>query len=299
MVACPDGVRLHLSELGRGSGEAVLLVHGFSQNRQAFLRGYLPSHLLRRGFRVVVGELRGHGRSDRPAHWRLEDHLHLDLPTLAGAADAERLHYVGHSMGGLLGYAALGTALRFASLTGLGAPLRLGAGSPLVGAAGVVAAVAALPPWRRPLPVDRLLRALSGPLARRDAPAGLRALQRLLGLANPRASDEERVRAVLAASDPESMAVFRALLGLSRRRRPRLAGVDLLRAVQAAPIPVAAVVGSRDVFAPAGSVRELLGTGHRGPRRVVVLPRGAHVDLTVGAEVADAVVGLARFWEVA
>ena len=56
------GVRLHVEE--HGSGTPVLLIHGWPDS------GYLWRHqvpfLARHGFRVIVPDMRGLGRSDRP-----------------------------------------------------------------------------------------------------------------------------------------------------------------------------------------------------------------------------------------
>jgi alpha-beta hydrolase superfamily lysophospholipase len=58
---------------------------------------------------VYVVELRGHGRSARPAggfRWTCDDYLQRDLPALLRAvcadARADAVHLVGHSMGGIL-----------------------------------------------------------------------------------------------------------------------------------------------------------------------------------------------------
>lgn len=292
-----DGVELARLELGAPASDAVLLVHGFSQNRQAFLRGEIPDRLVKAGFQVVLAELRGHGASERPVSWGLAEHLHFDLPALLGSIEADRVHYVGHSMGGMLGYAALGHGLPIASMTGLAAPLALGTGAPLVRLAALGVGLAMLAPWRRSVRVDLLLKALSGPLADREASVPLRAVQRLFGLANPRRIDGARIQSVLAASDSESVQVFRELLRMGRSERSVLAGVDLVAAVRAAPVPVAAVMGARDVLAPPASVRALEAPGQSGPRRLVVLPAGAHVDLSLGGEVAAAIVGLEKFWK--
>lgn len=298
-VRTRDGVRLALEERGPVGPDVVLLVHGFSQNHAAFALGRLPDRLVEAGFRVALAELRGHGRSERPHRWTLEDHLFRDLPALLGALEADRIHYVGHSMGGMLGFASLGLDRGLASVTGLAAPLALGAGSPLVPlAARVVKPVAARARPAR-IPMDRLLGALAHPLGWEGAPLPVRVAQRVLGLASPGSGDGARVRTVLGVSDPESPAVFAQFLGQCGGRTTRLCGVDLSAAVRGASVPVAAVVGSHDIFAPPRSVGPLTQPGHAGPRRVVVLQGAAHVDLTVGARVAAAVVGLRRFWEVA
>jgi alpha-beta hydrolase superfamily lysophospholipase len=111
-VVARDGVRLALHRLRYpGGGPAVLMLHGLSANRFAF---HCPGRsfadwLAQRGFDCYVAELRGAGESERPAAgWDLDDHLHQDLPALIDAVLAtsgqEQLHWLGHSMGGMLLY---------------------------------------------------------------------------------------------------------------------------------------------------------------------------------------------------
>lgn len=303
-VHARDGVRLALTVLppvGQPRG-AVLVLHGFSQNRKAFLQGKLPCALAEAGLWVAVGELRGHGRSERPRIWTIEDHLHLDLPRLAEeTADlggVERIHFLGHSMGGMLGYVSLAGEHRFVSVTTIASPLRLGRGSPLVGLAARVSQPAVWLAGEGHLPIDRFLALLARPLSVRTGFPLLAAVQRVLALTNPWEADPEALEEVLRSSDPESLHVFGRFLALAVARKKVIAGVDVLEAVRSTPIPVCAIVGGRDIFAPPRAVDELVRPGHAGPRRVVVLPRGAHVDLTVGPGVANAAVQLLPFWEV-
>lgn len=116
----------------------VLLVHGTFSNRQ-FMGGRgergLAGALAARGFDCWVAELRGHGRSGphhAGANWRFEDWIRRDAPALIGgvlaATGAERLVWLGHSAGGIIG-------LAHAGLVGPDAP----------GIAGIVVAAAPAP----------------------------------------------------------------------------------------------------------------------------------------------------------
>jgi pimeloyl-ACP methyl ester carboxylesterase len=250
--------------------------------------------------RVAVGELRGHGLSDRPRRWTLEHHLELDLPALAGAAadlGGGAPHLIAHSMGGMLGYASLAHGLGWRSLTTIAAPVALGRGSPLVGLAARASRPAAWLARHRPVPMDWFLARLAALLSRHPAPLGWRAVQRVLALTNPAEANPEVLREVLEESDPESMDVFRAFLEQALGGRGRLCGVDLVRAVRDAAVPVAVITGGRDIFAPPASVGPLEGAGHAGPRRFVVLRRASHVDLTVGRRVARTLQALVGFLE--
>jgi pimeloyl-ACP methyl ester carboxylesterase len=305
-VETGDGQKLALTEVaaGRrrpGSAPAFLLLHGFAQNRLSYSAGPMPGELLRRGARVFLGELRGHGDShtDQIEPWTLETHLELDCPALLDgvreAAGAERVHLVGHSMGGLLGCALLARDAPLASLTALAAPILLGADRILVRLASLcVGPLATLTPRGRRVPMDTFLRALARPLSRPDPALPLRAFQRLTGLASPAHADPDALHEILARADRESPRVFGELARNAVLRRPRLAGVDLVEAVRRSPLPIAALVGSADIFAPRASVAPLESPGQQGPRLVLEVPGATHIDMSVGHHVPDSV---ARLWE--
>jgi pimeloyl-ACP methyl ester carboxylesterase len=143
-VTTPDGWRLALHRYvpkePRVDGARVLLVHGLggnSMNWDLSERQSLPLFLAAAGYEAWTLDLRGAGLSSKP-RWRsrfrfdydFDDHLRRDLPTaiayLAARGDGP-VHYVGHSMGAMLGYAVLaesaGKALRSAVL--LAGPGRL------------------------------------------------------------------------------------------------------------------------------------------------------------------------------
>ncbi len=96
-----DGVRLYFRD--EGEGEPVVLLHGLAVNSHLNWRLTGMLAYLRRRFRVITLDLRGHGRSDHPhvpeaygqelAHdvCRLLDHLRLP-----------RAHIVGYSLGGFI-----------------------------------------------------------------------------------------------------------------------------------------------------------------------------------------------------
>lgn len=117
-VRARDGVRLSVTRYrpASGSGPAVMLVHGLASNRHtldfdlgpvAGAPRSLARYLAARGFDSFVVELRGSGRSECPAQgWDFGHHLTEDLAALVSwvleTTGREQLHWVGHSMGGLL-----------------------------------------------------------------------------------------------------------------------------------------------------------------------------------------------------
>jgi alpha-beta hydrolase superfamily lysophospholipase len=103
-------------------------------------------------------------------HWTLSEHLELDCPALLQGvqecAHVERVHLVGHSMGGLLGCALLARESPLASLTAIATPLLLGAARPLVRlASAIVGPLAHLTPRGHRVPMHVFLGALAEPLA--------------------------------------------------------------------------------------------------------------------------------------
>lgn len=106
-----DGQRLALFRVpAKGTPRApVLLLHGLAANRFAFHwpGRSLAAFLSERGFECYVGELRGAGESlALQPTWDFFEYLERDVPALLGAVRQRsgfaKVHFVGHSMGGLL-----------------------------------------------------------------------------------------------------------------------------------------------------------------------------------------------------
>ncbi len=171
---------LHIARQGAGTGVPILFLHGFAGDAGSWaaLDPLLPPDRPR-----LLLDLPGHGRSPRRAARDFPE-LVEEVGTAFDALPAERLHLVGHSLGGAVAMALADSRPgRVASLTLL-APAGLG---PAIAADilhGVVVASRpeSLAPWLRQLVADESLitenyvhAAWSG---RRDA--ALRAAQRAL-----------------------------------------------------------------------------------------------------------------------
>ena len=59
-----DGTKIYYEV--RGAGKPVLLVHGFIVNSNSWKHGALYAGLLNAGYKVVILDMRGNGRSDKP-----------------------------------------------------------------------------------------------------------------------------------------------------------------------------------------------------------------------------------------
>ncbi len=133
----------------------VLLCHGLGANRynldapgEISLARWLHSH----GHDVWVVELRGAGNSTKPKRgnrfrydWTFDDYVLRDVPALLDVITREtgesQVHWVGHSMGGMVAYAHAiqcsrrGVADRLRSVTALGSPAFARVHWPIVGRA--------------------------------------------------------------------------------------------------------------------------------------------------------------------
>lgn len=93
-----------------GSGPPVILLHGFPDTGRLW-RHQVPA-LADAGFEVIVPDMRGYGRSDKPAEvdaYRVRT-LMADVTAVLDAAGAERAHVVGHDWGAVVAWAVAGLA---------------------------------------------------------------------------------------------------------------------------------------------------------------------------------------------
>ena len=114
-VATEDGATVVLSNRP-GEGPPVLVVHGISSNHRCWdLEGgpSLAVALHRAGFDPWLLDLRGHGLAEHTPEgarqWRggsVDDYGRFDVPAairvIQEETGAEQVHYVGHSMGGMV-----------------------------------------------------------------------------------------------------------------------------------------------------------------------------------------------------
>jgi pimeloyl-ACP methyl ester carboxylesterase len=109
MFPTSDGLALAYDD--RGTGPAIVLVHGFASNRQTnWIGPGWYDALLAAGHRVVALDLRGHGRSDKPHESAAYDETRMarDVVELLDHLSVTKADYMGYSMGGFIGVSALG-----------------------------------------------------------------------------------------------------------------------------------------------------------------------------------------------
>jgi pimeloyl-ACP methyl ester carboxylesterase len=100
----PGAGSLTLSGESAGDGPPVVLLHGLSATRRHVVQG--SRHLIRRGYRLIAYDARGHGASDPAPRYEYAD-LVGDLIAVLDRLELERAALVGSSMGAA-------TALAFA-----------------------------------------------------------------------------------------------------------------------------------------------------------------------------------------
>ncbi|NOL38743.1 alpha/beta fold hydrolase [Kribbella sandramycini] len=93
------GLRMHVAEAG--SGEAVVMLHGFPQHWWEW-RDVIPA--LARHYRVICPDLRGAGQTDAPATGYDRETLLGDLTGLLDALELDRVHLLTHDWSGIVGF---------------------------------------------------------------------------------------------------------------------------------------------------------------------------------------------------
>ncbi len=140
-IHLPTGIAMSYVEAGDPNGQAVLMLHGFTDTRRSFL-GTIE-HLLRMrpDLRVIAPDLRGHGRTSMPS---IHAYRHAperafgmadfaaDLIALLDAKGIRRAHVVGHSLGSFIAQEmALVHASRVGQIVLIGSSSH-GAGNPAI-----------------------------------------------------------------------------------------------------------------------------------------------------------------------
>lgn len=97
-----NGVKLYYEEAGEGT--PIILLHGLSASLIMFKK---EMAYLKKQFRVIAIDFRGHGKSEKPTHYTLEDHIR-DVISLMDHLRIKNTSLIGASMGS---YIAQGVAI--------------------------------------------------------------------------------------------------------------------------------------------------------------------------------------------
>lgn len=282
------------SAANTGTIAPIILIHGYGQNRYAW---HLPgrsfsNYLARAGFDVFNLELRGHGRSrhlgaKRPAH--VTDFVREDVPAaveeVLRLSGHDRVFLVGHSLGGLVSYAA-STLLpsEIGGIVSLGSPYHFTRGSWTLRLLGDAM-----------LAVDRRVPLGHGAFGLKPVGEALRVARVLLesfplpirGFAPGSMERQILAQHMSLAMDQGSVTVLRNmfLAAAEARRTGHLEGglSGYARAFEALDVPLLVIAGDLDDLAPPASVHPAYERSRSHDKTYRTFPRG-HIDLLVGRD---------------
>jgi len=235
-----DCMRLLYDDLGQRDGVPVVLCHGLAAAAAQFADD--AAFLAEFGFRVLVPDLRGHGRSASPAALTPETfsiaRIAADQTELLDDAAAQTVHWVGNSLGGIVALEML-KRQRLRSLATFGTTYSIGL--PRIGGHHLITAA-------RGLLGRKLLAAMTARATTADPGA------RML------------IESILRDSRYDAVAMLARVL----------TNYDLLAEAQAATIPILLLRGGHDLAVNAGLGRTLTAMRGRPNFTLIELPQGGH-----------------------
>jgi pimeloyl-ACP methyl ester carboxylesterase len=99
VVLLPNNEHLAYIDMGDPKGPPVVLIHGYTDNA----RDWVPLiPYLSKKFRLIVVDIRGHGRSDKPECCYARIDFAYDIKLLLDALHIARADVVGHSLGSMI-----------------------------------------------------------------------------------------------------------------------------------------------------------------------------------------------------
>jgi 3-oxoadipate enol-lactonase len=103
-VLTDDNVTLVYEDFGPRDGARVVLCHGLALSGEQLFAD--AEYFARRGYRVLVPDLRGHGRSGKPQTMTRDaftiQRMAEDMVTVLDHAGVGAVHWVGNSLGGIV-----------------------------------------------------------------------------------------------------------------------------------------------------------------------------------------------------
>lgn len=286
-------VRKRLVSNGGGTRAPVLLVHGFGQNRYAW---HLPArsfanHLAKAGYDVFNLDLRGHGRS---RHFgartprSVDEYVSEDLPTaieeVLSHTDGRPPFLVGHSLGGLVSYAAAPKlAGAVAGVVSIGSPYHFTRGSFSLQAiavffealrrVGVPHVTAPVPLY----PIGAFMRTIRRIADSPFYPIPLRGWH--AGALEPHVLDQH----LRLAFDRAGLAEMRNMFEWAAQKRFGGPTQDYVERFESMSLPLLVIAGTNDDLAPPASVRPAFERCRSKDKTYRTAPLG-HIDLLVGRD---------------
>ncbi|MDB4991288.1 MAG: Polyhydroxyalkanoic acid synthase [Myxococcaceae bacterium] len=287
---------------------AILLIHGFGQNRYTWhtSRRSFANFLAAEGFDVFNLDLRGRGRSRRFGALQdtiIDDYIREDVPaairTVLRVSGQSQVFLVGHSMGGIIGYAVAGSTMReeVAGVVSFGSPYRFGLGSRFLAFVGPLLYAARLTgifDRNPPIPI----RKLGAHMVKRRwlwdnplIPIPMRPW-------TPRSMEPEILAENLSAAfEHTRVAIALGLVGLGSESA--LKSHDGLNdyglAFELADKPLLVIAGTRDALAPPASVRPVYDQSRSSDKTYREFPLG-HIDMLLGRDAPQTVWPLVKTW---
>jgi len=315
-----DGWKIALYRYPSGTSShrtPVLLCHGMGANHHNMDgpgRLSLARYLARRGYDAWAMEVRGAGNSTRPTwwngksyNWTFEDYVHHDaraaLRTVLRETNAEKVHWVGHSMGGMIAYALLMTPIhtKLASVVTLGSPTMSQVGHPLLDVGIPFAGLLRYLPARLP---SGTLCQLAAPLAGLVQMVGQRPLAELGFHAGNIDSNLLRTLMLTTVEDiPTSLLREFARWYETKTMSDRYSVFDFSEHLERITNPLFVIAGSKDELTPVRDLRYVYDTVRSADKdfRVIGKAEGfrcdySHADLVLGLNAPDDVYPLIYKW---
>lgn len=300
-----------------GHKTPVLLCHGMTSNRWDMDgpgRISLARFLAREGYDVWNVELRGAGRSTRPTWWNgkrydwsFEDYVQHDAPsalqTVLRETGAAHVHWVGHSMGGMIAYALLMSPAhrKIASAVTVGSPTMSDVGHPLLDFGLPYRSLLRFIPRRLPVGLAARIGAPLTPLLSRALDKSIAELGFYPGNA-----DTKLLRTLLltAIDDlPASLLQEFARWYDNKTMQDRYALFDFTEHLERITTPLLIIAGSHDHLTPVRDLKRVYRAVSSPAKefRIVGKKHGAkhnysHADLILGLHAPDDVYPIILRW---
>ncbi len=293
---------------GNTTKAAVMLVHGFGQNRYSWhtSKRSFSAYLAAAGYDVFNVDLRGRGRSRRFGARRdsgIDDYIREDVPaaieTALRLSGQDQIFLIGHSLGGVVSYGVAGSSMseKVAGIVTIGSPYRFGKGSVALRIAGPMLASARFTgifDADPPVNVRRIGRHLLRFLPLWDSRLTPLPVRPWL----PGSIERDILRENVAASFEHSrvgIALNIISLGEGDALKSRDGLVDYGLAFELLDRPLLVISGTHDSLVPPASARPAYERSRASDKTYREFPMG-HIDLVIGRDAPSSVWRLIRSW---